>query len=268
MFHIELRQFPHNACHFNLSEPQLRSLVLPWVREEWIEIGERKWNPNQAKLKIVEGPELPLDQLTMGRGWRHAEREGQDVTERVLGAVREQVEMAALAAEQEQPGVLGRPAVRGGAGVGEQAGAAGDAQAQAAAPAPASAQAGAAGRLAPPASADDPALLADSLGLELLALLDDGPTPLSRVWLLAGARLPGRPASDRLALAERAIASLLARRLVSLRRIHAAGGGADGEGADGEDGGALADERVEAALQAVESWTSRGESGALLVCRA
>src|SRR4029077_8737690 len=72
VYHIELRQFPHNMCRFNLSEPQLATLVLPWVREEWIELGERKWNPNQATLKIVEGPELPLDQLTMGRGWRHA----------------------------------------------------------------------------------------------------------------------------------------------------------------------------------------------------
>lgn len=223
VFHIELRQFPHNACHFNLSEPQLRSLVLPWVREEWIEIGERKWNPNQAKLKIVEGPELPLDQLTMGRGWRHAEREGQDVTERVLEAVREQVEMAAQAA-----------------GTGQ-----------------------AAGQSAPQASAGDPALLADSLGLELLTLLDEGPVPLSRVWLLARARLPGQPASDCLALAERAIVSLLARRLVSLERIDAPGTGADGEGA-----GVLVDEQVETALQAVESWSSPGESGALLACRA
>ena len=222
MFHIELRQFPHNACHFNLSEPQLRSLVLPWVREEWIEIGERKWNPNQAKLTIVEGPELPLDQLTMGRGWRHAEREGQDVTERLFQAARKEVAAAEAVSEKQV-------AAQGGAG--------------------------------------DPALLADSLGLELLALLDDGPAPLARVWLLAGARLPGSSASECLALAERAVVSLLARRLVSLRRIEGPGAGADGEGAEGEGGGALADEQVEVALRVVESWSLGGESGALLVCR-
>src|ERR1019366_9554803 len=34
MFHIELRQFPHSAWRFNLSEAELRAVVVPWARED------------------------------------------------------------------------------------------------------------------------------------------------------------------------------------------------------------------------------------------
>ena len=89
MYHVELRQFPHNFCRFNLTEAELREAVLDgWARGEWIEFGERKWNPQQAKLIVLEGPHIPLDQLSMGRGWRIAEREGKDVTEQLLEATR------------------------------------------------------------------------------------------------------------------------------------------------------------------------------------
>ncbi|HEX4114590.1 MAG TPA: hypothetical protein VHY18_01800 [Solirubrobacteraceae bacterium] len=89
MYHVELRQFPHNFCRFNLTEAELLEAVLDgWARGEWIEFGERKWNPQQAKLIVLEGPHIPLDQLSMGRGWRIAEREGKDVTEQLLEATR------------------------------------------------------------------------------------------------------------------------------------------------------------------------------------
>jgi hypothetical protein len=84
--HVELRQFPHNACRFNMSQEELRVLVVPWAHGEWVEMGERKWSPHQAKLTVLEGPRLELEQLRMGRGWRAAQREGEDVTERVLEA--------------------------------------------------------------------------------------------------------------------------------------------------------------------------------------
>ncbi|HEY5285846.1 MAG TPA: hypothetical protein VIJ50_01925 [Solirubrobacteraceae bacterium] len=87
MYHVELRQFPHNFCRFNLTEAELREAVLDgWARGEWIEFGERKWNPQQAKLIVIEGPHIPLEQLSMGRGWRIVEREGKDVTERMIAA--------------------------------------------------------------------------------------------------------------------------------------------------------------------------------------
>ena len=87
MFHIELRQFPHNFCRFNLTEGELAVLLRPWGEGRAIELGERKWSPHQAKLIVLEGPELELGELSMGRGWRTAERRSQDVTDRVLAAL-------------------------------------------------------------------------------------------------------------------------------------------------------------------------------------
>jgi hypothetical protein len=84
MFHVELRQFPHNVCRFNMTEAELATLVEPWAREQWVELGERKWSPHQARLTVLEGPHLPIEQLSMGRGWRNAQRQSEDVTERVL----------------------------------------------------------------------------------------------------------------------------------------------------------------------------------------
>jgi hypothetical protein len=121
MFHIELRQFPHNHSRFNLSEEELRALVDPWVRERWVEMGERKWNCNQAKLTILEGPQLAVQQLSMGRGWRTAQREGEDVTERLLAAARSAIQQApqapvlagTQAAGMGAGGVLGDPLALG-----------------------------------------------------------------------------------------------------------------------------------------------------------
>jgi hypothetical protein len=88
MFHVELRQFPHSAWSFNLDEAELFGLVEPWSREQWIELGERKWNPHQARLTVLEGPHLPVEDLAMGRGWRNAQHRSEDVTERVIARAR------------------------------------------------------------------------------------------------------------------------------------------------------------------------------------
>jgi hypothetical protein len=84
VFHIELRQFPHNACKFNLTEMEMREIVEPWSRDAWIEVGERKWSPHQARLTVLEGPHLAVEDLAMGRGWRNAQHQSQDVTEGVI----------------------------------------------------------------------------------------------------------------------------------------------------------------------------------------
>jgi len=84
MFHVELRQFPHNACAFNLTEAELSQILEPWSRDQWIELGERKWSPHQARLTVLEGPHLPVEDLAMGRGWRNAQHQSEDVTERVI----------------------------------------------------------------------------------------------------------------------------------------------------------------------------------------
>jgi hypothetical protein len=89
VFHVEMRQFPHNFCRFNMSEQELRTAVLDaWARREWLEFGERRWDPNQATLTVLEGPRLSTQELSMGRGWRNAQRGGSDVTERLLASAR------------------------------------------------------------------------------------------------------------------------------------------------------------------------------------
>jgi hypothetical protein len=213
VYHLELRQFPHVARRFNQSEQQVLVLAEPWVGEEWIEEAERKWNMNEATLTILEGPELKMADLAMGRGWRNAQRRSEDVTERVLGAFR-----------QDDRG--------GGGGGGRDVGA------------------------SVVAGAPDPALLADSLGLELLALLDDGPVAPARVWRLAQERLDGRSLAEALALADGAVRSLLARGLAVLCARDSGGAGT---------GEALAAEQVETALASVDAWAEGAQRPVVIV---
>jgi hypothetical protein len=88
VYHLELRQFPHNLCRFNLTEQELKAVVEPWAREQWVQLGERRWSPHQARLTVLDGPRIPVQQLTMGRGWRNAQRHCEDVTDRVLTAAK------------------------------------------------------------------------------------------------------------------------------------------------------------------------------------
>lgn len=85
MFHVELRRFPHATHLYNLTEPELRAQVLDgWRTGRPLEIGERRWVPDQTRLRIIEGPELAPNELAMGRGWTAAERRGTEVTESML----------------------------------------------------------------------------------------------------------------------------------------------------------------------------------------
>jgi hypothetical protein len=105
-YHLELRQFPHNVCRFNISEAELREQVLvPWAQEKWIEFGERKWSPHQATLTVLQGPRIPFGQLTMGRGWRTAQRNSEEVTEELLAGVREELERGGAGGPVEAAGV-------------------------------------------------------------------------------------------------------------------------------------------------------------------
>jgi hypothetical protein len=114
MYHVELRHFPHNMARFNLTDAELGAIVEPWVRDQMVEFGERKWSPQQAKITIFEGPRMPLDQLTMGRGWRAAERESENVTDAVLAAARDAL-AAAAPARTPAPPVSAEPASANGA---------------------------------------------------------------------------------------------------------------------------------------------------------
>jgi hypothetical protein len=193
-YHVDLRQFPHNACRFNLTRQELWSTIVePWAREQWIEMGERKWSPHQAKLTILEGPHIPVEQLSMGRGWRVAQRQARDVTEQLLATAREAANSQARA-----------PATQGG-----ETGAPRDEGPQA--------------DDRPVVSGDD-GLLADSLGLELLGAIGSGDAPLGRAWELACARHPERTAGQCLVLAERAVCSLLDAGLIAVIRTDPSGG--------------------------------------------
>jgi hypothetical protein len=218
VFHIELRQFPHNVCRFNLSEQELRTLVGPWAREQWIDLGGRKWSPHQARLTVLDGPRLALQELSMGRGWRNAQRRSEDVTDRVLAAAK------------------GPPAHDGGASPSRSE------------PSTCLSEPSA----GPSGSSTDLSLEADSLGLELLTMLGEAPAPLSAVWRLARSRFPERLPSECLGVAEQAIRSLLHRRLIVLV---ASGGKADRDRQAAEPSGREPGEaEVERLLLAPESW--------------
>jgi hypothetical protein len=89
MYHVELRQFPHVARVFNLSQEQLESrFVRPWVSGTIIEHEDRRWAPERVRLKILEGRELRHDEMGMGRGWAAATKSAADVTEAVLAQAR------------------------------------------------------------------------------------------------------------------------------------------------------------------------------------
>jgi len=118
MYHVELRQFPHNFCRFNMSEEQLRADLLDrWLRGEPVEFGERRWDPRQAAIAVLEGPELSLPELAMGRGWRNARRRGRDVTATLLASPPAQPATAPgqlVATAPREPAAAQRPATASG----------------------------------------------------------------------------------------------------------------------------------------------------------
>jgi hypothetical protein len=236
MFHIELRQFPRNVCRFNLEARELDARVLgPWARGEWFELGELKWNPHQARLTIIEGPQIPPARLSMGRGWKTALREGRDVTERLTADARARVEHA-----QAQPAPARAAPV----------------------PAAPSPEAAAVSAILPPSTAghklggnatgSEVDLLADSFALALLGEIGAEATTLSQVWGVSSERHPDRSAAETLTLAERAVRSLIARGLVKLVELGEPAG-AGQERNDGERN----DQDIERVLRAPSSWASR-----------
>ncbi len=110
-YHIELRQFPRNFSRFNLTGPEVGAIALTWAQDKILNYGDQKWSPAEASIIILEGPAIPVERLSMGRGWTTAQREGQDVTKRVIAEAREEVEKAAPGAAngpgEAAPGTAG-----------------------------------------------------------------------------------------------------------------------------------------------------------------
>jgi hypothetical protein len=88
VYHLEIRKFPKALTLYNQTGAQVGAILLQWVQDRIIELDDQKWNPLEATITVLEGPPIPVDQLSMGRGWRTAQREGTDVTERVLAEAR------------------------------------------------------------------------------------------------------------------------------------------------------------------------------------
>jgi hypothetical protein len=87
VFHLELRQFPNIARAFNLSEEDLqRRFLAGWVAGRSIELDDRRWSPEKARLTIYEGRALRPDEIGMGRGWGNVTRTGRNVTDAIVQA--------------------------------------------------------------------------------------------------------------------------------------------------------------------------------------
>ena len=87
-FHVEISSgFRQRARAFNLDEPTLRDTILePWLADHIIELGDKRWQPRDCKLVVLEGPELADTDLSMGRGWSNAERSSTNVTRQLVDA--------------------------------------------------------------------------------------------------------------------------------------------------------------------------------------
>jgi hypothetical protein len=133
VFHVELRRFPHVARAFNLTEEELQArIVVPWAKGAPVELQDRRFTRDRARLTVYEAPELGADDRGLGRGWSIVQR-GADVTARVLEAAEQlvprasELKRAVVAASEPVPlskvvalaGGWGRPSER--LGVAEQA---------------------------------------------------------------------------------------------------------------------------------------------------
>ena len=124
MYHVELRQFPRSLTRFNLSGQQVGAILVAWAQKEPVEVNGESWDPKDATITVIDGPEMPVHRLSMGRGWPLAQRQGQDVTARVIEEARRAVEDGSahrddrgagadpLSAGVELAGLLGPDAAR------------------------------------------------------------------------------------------------------------------------------------------------------------
>lgn len=90
-FHIEVATGRQHARSFNLTEEELGRTVLdPWLSGRPILLGDRRWSRDaETTLRVLEGPELSVQDLAFSQGWANAERASSDVTATVLEAATE-----------------------------------------------------------------------------------------------------------------------------------------------------------------------------------
>jgi hypothetical protein len=91
VFHVELRQFPHQTRAFNLTRGELdERIVEPWLAGDAIELNEYRWLPDRATLTIYEAPQLGVAEMGLGRGWQNVTRGGREVTQEILIETRDE----------------------------------------------------------------------------------------------------------------------------------------------------------------------------------
>lgn len=91
-FHIEVSTGRQHARSFNLTEEELGRTVLdPWLSGRPILLGDRKWKRGEEDtvLRILEGPELSIQDLAFSQGWANAQRSAAEVTAKLLEAATE-----------------------------------------------------------------------------------------------------------------------------------------------------------------------------------
>jgi hypothetical protein len=147
---------------------------VPWAQKELVEVNGQKWDPKSATITILEGPEIPIHRLSLGRGWPLAEKQGEDVTARVIAEARQAVSDGSAYREpaDHQPLSTSEPL--------------------------------------PPAddypSAGPAAAGPLSAGVELAGLLGPDASRLMAAWRSVSARTSGLSPSESLAVAERELA--------------------------------------------------------------
>jgi hypothetical protein len=84
-YHVEVRSSLQRAWLFNLEAEELRQRVLsPWAAGAAFALAERRWEPRESELRIIEGRRLEPAELAHGQGWNRAQRTGRDVTRELL----------------------------------------------------------------------------------------------------------------------------------------------------------------------------------------
>ncbi len=191
-YHLEIRDFPRNVNRFNMSGQEIGAVLLAWVQERVFELVDQKWDPRTAELTVIEGPEIPVSGLSMGRGWPTAMREGRDVTDRVIAEAREAIvdgSVARMVQAQESEAPAQPP----------EAEAPPEPAPAAAEPAPLDEGSGEAALAAVEGGEADQL----ALGVELAALLGPDAARLLAAWREVTGRASGLSPSENLALAER-----------------------------------------------------------------
>jgi hypothetical protein len=116
-FHVEISAGFHHARVFNLNrEDLLAKVVQPWLEDRQIEMGDRRWQPRQSSLIVLDGPEMETRDLSFGQGWSNAERASENVTRAVLAEAPPPTVPDAFVVETDSPEAVTAEVVAGHGG--------------------------------------------------------------------------------------------------------------------------------------------------------